>query len=452
MMKLKYDKVIFVEAFRNPYIDRRGKIFSDLGYECELWRWYKDDSFKKTLKENGPFKKFYYFKTEEEFKSLVDQTKGVEKIQFYTGVAGLYMGGVHSYFIKHCWEKSNLHLWPKEALFTLTNKHLTNCILRDLGITNNFFCKLNSSNYSSSQLEKIDSYPVIVKPIEGRGSMFVYKCENKKSLIGALEDYSQGSAKKVTDYSGGKVCISTNEKEIQYDAFHEVLIEDFAPGIEFSLDVYCDQGECEILLFLDKKVMVQGKASFYQEYMIAQNTRIPANVIERAKSWINAITTKLNHMSLFGHVEFIWDPSSDHLKLLEFNPREAGVLVANMIDLKRGLKIDQLSVQKALGEKIDIKNLSKDNDCYLALAIFQPKESGILVNVRGVNELKKKLNPNIFGLMKNYSIGKEIMADHEEYFLITLGLKANSNEELEKLYYEAKNLIEFEIEPFKKSE
>ena len=444
----KYDKVIFVEAFRNPYILRRGQIFSELGYACELWRWYKNDQFKKTLKEAGPFEKFGYFNTENELRDMVQQVREEEKVLFYTGVTGLYVGGVHAHFINYCWERSNLSQWPKEALFTLTNKHLTNCLLRDLGVTDNHFCKVDAFDYTESEIDQVKNYPVIVKPIEGRGSMFVYKCNNKNEVLRSLKDYSQGSEKREMDYSGAKVRVDIGNNKIEYDSYGEVLIEDCALGIEFSLDVYCDGEDCEILMLLDKRVMVEGKASFYQEFMVAQNDRIPEEIIDRAKSWIKKITISMNKMSLFGHVEFIWNPESNQLKLLEFNPREAGLLVAQMITLKTGLNVDELSVRKALGEKLKMKELIQRNEINLALAVFQPKTNGILIDVKGVEDLEDKFKANIFGIMKHYTIGQKIFADHEECFLITLGLKAKSNDELEHIYDQAKRMIQFDIDPF----
>lgn len=206
-------------------------------------------------------------------------------------------------------------------------------------------------------------FPVVVKPINGSGSVDVRFCSEASMLEDAVNTYFDGGHR--------------NERNI--DSGGVLLIEEYIEGPEYSAEVFGRR----ILGFTAKHL---GPLPYFVETGHDFAIEFPEKIRDMAQ---NAILSLCDHMGLdFGakHVEFrIHD---DDIYIIEVNPRLAGGHIPTVMEYAFGEK-------KLIGQIIDVyTGVRPDIDpvsiiCPVSIRFIIPPRDGTFLKVAvrdGINK------------------------------------------------------------------
>lgn len=133
--------------------------------------------------------------------------------------------------------KLSLPPWPSIGEnFTVPTKEALRRILRGAGAQQYQpdYTSFNASVADQFFSEFSDmAYPLVVKPVDGAGGIGVFLASDPQQLKRAVELIGQ-----LRNYGGGE--------------FDRLLIEEFAVGVEYSVQGFSHQGEAQILTFCEK--------------------------------------------------------------------------------------------------------------------------------------------------------------------------------------------------------
>lgn len=126
---------------------------------------------------------------------------------------------------------------------------------------------------------------------------------------------------------------------------HHMIAEELLDGVQLNLDGYVHEGRVHTLGIIDANMYpgTQAFASF--EYP----SRIPAQARERLTLLAEQIITGIGYRHGFFNAEFIWNPDSGRISLIEVNPRMASQL-AYLYEGVDGINLHRMCLELALGE------------------------------------------------------------------------------------------------------
>lgn len=140
-----------------------------------------------------------------------------------------------------------------------------------------------------------ESFPCVIKPIKGASKMGVSYCKDEKDFSQALE------------YAGyGK---------------NEILVEEYIPGREFSVESLSFHGNHKVIQITDKD---SSGPPHFVELGHHQPSTLPDNVKERISDCVVKILDKAGFKNGATHIEMKYDESTDKLYLIEINCRGGG--------------------------------------------------------------------------------------------------------------------------------
>ena len=194
--------------------------------------------------------------------------------------------------------------------------------------------------------------PTVVKPTRGSGSTGVKLC------IGEAE--------------------ARNQASVLFDAMPEtpILIEDFAPGLEYSVELF-DGKVCGLV---SKHL---GKTPYFVECGHDFPARVEQSEAESLGQFAEECAEALGITWGPAHVELRSDGQKIHL--VEVNPRLAGGLIPIIIQAASGLDLIGATIQKACGGAFKISKPRADS---VALRFIVPEQNGYLVDVTGFEEAR----------------------------------------------------------------
>ena len=239
------------------------------------------------------------------------------------------------------------------------NKLLQRKLGKSKGINQPKFLLVKSPNelkYASDHI----GFPLIIKPIDNRGSFGVKKVLNKNELYQAFFD------------------------SLQYCKSKLLLVEEFIEGLEITIDGFCfnDKG-CVSLTCGSKRKEVDGLP-------VATDIIYPAEInpiLRRDIMLLNeSINNKLGYQFGMTHSEYILNANND-LFLIESANRGGGCYTSQFIVKEcSGIDIVQSHIDSALG--LEIKSPSKIESNSVLLKFFQLKK-GQLKKIEISNKIKK---------------------------------------------------------------
>jgi biotin carboxylase len=219
--------------------------------------------------------------------------------------------------------------------------------------------------------------PVIIKPVDNRGSTGVHHVTNFEQLKFAFFD-----------------AVSNAHSRL-------VLVEAYIEGLHITVDGCFDQyGKHHNLAIASKKVM-SG------ENPVITQVRYPADlnddILDHIFDTNNRVVDALGITDGLTHSEFIVD-SKGRCFLVETANRGGGVLTsAKIVPVLTGVNSSALLIADALGQKYDIKPVVKGSCVWLHFFIFNP---GIVKSISGQEEVKS-MN-SVVHFQMNISVGVAI--------------------------------------------
>ena len=126
---------------------------------------------------------------------------------------------------------------------------------------------------------------------------------------------------------------------------HHMIAEELLEGVQLNLDGYVHDGRVHTLGIIDANMYpgTQAFASF--EYP----SRIPADARARISALAERIIAGIGYRHGFFNAEFVWNPDSGRITLIEVNPRMASQL-AYLYEGVDGINLYRMSLELALGE------------------------------------------------------------------------------------------------------
>lgn len=193
-------------------------------------------------------------------------------------------------------------------------------------------------------------YPLIVKPTDRSGSLGVEKVERKEDLPEAIERARKNSFSK------------------------EVIIEEFAEGVEVSVEAISWQGKHYILTITDK---VTTGAPFFVELEHHQPSSLPGEIQEEVKAIVQKALTALHIEYGASHSE-LKIAGKGRIKVIEIGGRMGGDFIgSDLVRLSTGYDFLKGVVEVAMGNFI--RPVIREHHC--AGVYFLSQETAYLKEV-----------------------------------------------------------------------
>lgn len=223
-------------------------------------------------------------------------------------------------------------------------------------------------------IQAVDKYPFIIKPVDSAGSKGVVLVKEKNKLE-EVYLYSKSFSK-----SG------------------HVIIQEFLAGHEVSVETMTIKGETEILAITDK--LTTG-APHFVEMGHSQDSQLPneikAEIAKVAISAIDAIGIDIGP----AHVEIM--VTEEGPKIIELGARMGGdYITSHLVPLSTGIDMVSTTIKLLMGEKVEKKEKFTRGSAIRYLSA----ENGIIESILGIESAKKI--PGIQEVIFNKNIGDEI--------------------------------------------
>jgi biotin carboxylase len=195
-------------------------------------------------------------------------------------------------------------------------------------------------------------FPIVLKPVDGRGSLGVSIVRSGEDIPAALEWFGQWAAD------------------------HQMLAEKFLHGQEYSVEAFSERGRhrvvCITQKFTDSKTRVETGHC------------LPAPLTEAVWAEIACLVTRA--LAAIGlengpsHTEVIVTP--DGPRIVESHARLGGDQIVDLIQLTTGVDLDSLWIRQVAGESI-LDEVPTTFTSWAAIAYATPQAVGRLEQVLG---------------------------------------------------------------------
>lgn len=202
---------------------------------------------------------------------------------------------------------------------------------------------------------ELHGYPIVVKPVDGRGSTSI-------SIVRASRDIAPALARFAEFSSGARV-----------------LVEQFLDGEEWSVEGFSEGGRHRIVCVTQK----------FKDPVTCVETGhcLPAPLDEVTRVAIERFV-----VGVLGAVGIVDGPSHTEViltregpRIVETHARLGGDSIVEMIELVTGVDLDRLWIRQATGERV-FDEVPMRLDRFAAIAFATPAARGVLERVEGVGE------------------------------------------------------------------
>lgn len=173
--------------------------------------------------------------------------------------------------------------------------------------------------HSLAQPQLMDTrYPLVLKPIDGGGGLGVFFVSNFLLLSTAFDEVRQ-----ITNYDGG--------------AFQGLLIEEYLPGAEYSVQGVVYDGECTVLTYCKKNVLIEaipGKQSLYGFREVGYVATRGDTLDSSLSSFVTACTRTFGYRRGPFHIDFV--QSHQGFAFLEMGFRLSGFGLVQLVQQVSG--------------------------------------------------------------------------------------------------------------------
>ncbi len=224
-------------------------------------------------------------------------------------------------------------------------------------------CRLAYSKDDVMKALREWSYPIIIKPTDGRGSRGVILIRDENDL-----DYYDHS-------------LSTSEKDY-------LLVEKYINGKQFSSESLIYDGVCYTAAISERNY---DQLDNLRPFVIENGGVIPANISKNDEELINktledlASKIGLRNGTIKGDIVM----SEDGPSIIEIALRlSGGYLATEQIPRSRGINLVKQVIKLALGETLQKDEIIPKNICSIGIRYFFP-EPGKITAIEGYHELEE---------------------------------------------------------------
>lgn len=192
----------------------------------------------------------------------------------------------------------------EEQVEIATNKALQREIMSTKGLPVPFFLRISNENFSDALIENLN-FPIILKPVDNAGSRGVYKVSSKDELLDKIN----------RSFSFSK-----------YNS--EIIIEEFIPGIEFTVEAIIVNSQISILGISEKKKPVNN-------FTVSVELFYNSPFVEKHRPEIEKITKEFLEACQFNntitHTEIIYSYRDHKFYIVETTTRSGGFYIFDKI-------------------------------------------------------------------------------------------------------------------------
>lgn len=215
-----------------------------------------------------------------------------------------------------------------------TDKSKQRAIIVENNLPCPWYYELSFNDFSNNFLPEIPSFPLIIKPTDNAGSRGVSLIKNKTELLEKI-DFSFSQSK--------------------YDS--KIIIEEFIPGIEFTVEALINNNEVHILGISEKKKPVNN-------YTVSVELFYNSPFVEQLRAEIEKTVTKFlkscNFSNTITHTEVIYSFSDNKIYIVESTVRSGGFYIFDKIlPYITNQDIIGLTIDVLLHKNIQIPTISK---------------------------------------------------------------------------------------------
>ncbi|MFQ3579373.1 MAG: ATP-grasp domain-containing protein [Bacteroidales bacterium] len=214
-----------------------------------------------------------------------------------------------------------------EMVKIATDKALQRKIMIENNLPCPFFLEIYK-DFDDEFITKIKNYPVIIKPTDNAGSRGVIVCNNKDEL---------------------KLNFNKSLQNSKFD--NKVVLEEFIPGIEFTVEAVVVNNEVKILGISEKKKPVNNFTVSIELFYNSPFVEIHRNSIEEI---ITIFLKSCNFNNTITHTEIMYSFQDNKFYIIESTVRGGGMYIFDKIlPYITGFDSTGLIIDLLLGKKVD---------------------------------------------------------------------------------------------------
>lgn len=244
----------------------------------------------------------YFFNIDINDPELILETLDNEKLHIDSAMCFVTEAGLRS--VAYINSKRNLVGLTDDQVFIATNKALQREIMQKAGLPVPFFQKIAKDTFSVGLIDDIRC-PVIIKPTDNAGSRGVYKVNSKEELLNKINQ----------SFSFSK-----------HDA--EIIIEEFIPGVEFTVEAIIIDSEISILGISEKRKPINN---FTVSIELFYNSPFVEKHRTEIEKLIKDFLTACKFDNTITHTEIIYSYKDHKFYIVETTTRSGGFYIFDKI-------------------------------------------------------------------------------------------------------------------------
>ena len=267
-------------------------------------------------------------------------------------------------------------------------------------------------------------YPCVLKPTYLAGSRGVIRADGPEEFLAAWVRI--GGILDLPDVArrGGKLA-------------REILVEEFVPGLEVSLEGLLDRGSLSVLALFDKPDPLDGP--FFEETIYVTPSRRPPEEQRAIRDLVAEGARALELSEGPVHAEVRWGPTGP--RLIEIAARSIGGLCSRTLSFGTGMSLEEIILRSAL--RLPVETLEREKGAAAVLMIPIPK-AGVLESVAGLDRAKGV--PGVVDAVVSAHTGQRLVPLPEgSRYLGFVFSRAATPEAAEAALREAHRRLEFRI-------
>ncbi|ASS76550.1 hypothetical protein CIG75_17335 [Tumebacillus algifaecis] len=346
-------------------------------------------------------------------------------------------------------EERGLPSQGSDALYLANNKYLMRDAFRAGGLNTIDYGLAVDEESAIAEAARI-GYPVLMKPINGIASHLIMKCKNEDELRThfrhAMEKLPGSTFQSF--YEGAHSYPTKDGVLIHFDPMRSLLLEQYIPGREVSVEVLITEDRYVPLIMQDKAIVTEEERCVYEDIMITPPMRFTEEECRELEAYAVQAAKTIGLKNSIAHIELRYGENGLGPQVLEINPRLGGGYTHEVLRTMVGLDYVSAYIELMTGTLQAKESYERKTEPHGFFTLFAP-HAGFFESVEGLEELKAM--PGILNTMHPFAVGTVIPGDEEEAMLLLVWMKAETSEELLATYKRAKEIIKFNIDPTKTS-
>ncbi|MDP6574152.1 MAG: ATP-grasp domain-containing protein [Rhodospirillales bacterium] len=313
---------------------------------------------------------------------------------------------------------------PPDAVAAAGDKYRFRAALANSGLNVPRFTR-HSTDEEARRAARRTAYPCVLKPLALSAGRGVIRADDEVSFVAAFHRI--------------KDILASPDAAQPGDAGDYILVEDYIPGAEVSLEGLLEDGRLRTLALFDKPDPLEGP--YFEETIYVTPSRLPA---ETQRAVAAATETALGSLGLRdGPIHAEIRINDKGAWVIEIAARSIGGLCARSLSFGAGVALEELILGHALG--LSVGAAEREEDAAGVMMIPIPG-AGVLDGVDGITEARAV--PGIEDVTITIPLGQDVVPLPEGFrYLGFIFAKGSAPEAVEAALRQAHARLSFAITP-----